>query len=313
MTALFHIAYISKVNYCCRKHPRSLRHSSEALINSRNMKSRSVIMIAAITLLLGLCLLSACGASGAGQSFSLPPPLQIASGPLPSGTTNNAYAGAAGFPLAASGGVAPYKWSWSAAGSSSLPPGLSLAQATISGTPTAPGLYDVIVTVADSESPAAQKSTTYPVSIDMPLEITSGAPSDGTVGVGYGVASAQYFSCTWSPVLGWHWACQPCDPSVGSCPSIRCTTSTYNPKPCLITKQVFRGFILTAAGGVSPYTWSATGMPPGLDLDRNSGNISGTPTTAGSYSVSVTVSDSESLPAQVSLYYTIDIDSSSSQ
>jgi len=53
-------------------------------------------------------------------------------------------------------------------------------------------------------------------------------------------------------------------------------------------------------------------MPPGLTLDAGSGQITGTPTTAGSYDVSVTLEDSDSLPAQVSGSYKIDIGGGSS-
>jgi serine protease len=49
---------------------------------------------------------------------------------------------------------------------------------------------------------------------------------------------------------------------------------------------------LTASGGVTPYTWSATGLPPGLSIGSSSGTISGTPSTAGTYSVTATATDS---------------------
>ncbi len=35
-------------------------------------------------------------------------------------------------------------------------------------------------------------------------------------------------------------------------------------------------------------TYSATGLPPGLDIDPVTGDITGTPTTPGKYSVTVT-------------------------
>jgi len=41
----------------------------------------------------------------------------------------------------------------------------------------------------------------------------------------------------------------------------------------------------------NPLTYSATGLPPGLAIGTNVGFISGTPTAAGTYNVSVTVSD----------------------
>ncbi|ANZ42108.1 peptidase S8/S53 subtilisin kexin sedolisin [Lentzea guizhouensis] len=47
---------------------------------------------------------------------------------------------------------------------------------------------------------------------------------------------------------------------------------------------------LSASGGTAPYTWSVTGLPAGLTAS-SSGAISGTPTTAGTYSVTATVTD----------------------
>ncbi len=73
------------------------------------------------------------------------------------------------------------------------------------------------------------------------------------------------------------------------------------------------GFSLTAAGGVRPYTWSWTSaagseMPPGLNV--STGLISGTPTTAGSFSVVVTVTDSATPGTHASSNYTIVVASS---
>ncbi len=66
-------------------------------------------------------------------------------------------------------------------------------------------------------------------------------------------------------------------------------------------------YALMASGGVSPYTWVVTGaMPPGLSLSSN-GMISGTPTLAGNYAVSVRVTDRAGATAQGNLTMTIGV------
>ncbi|HKT03239.1 MAG TPA: putative Ig domain-containing protein [Rugosimonospora sp.] len=45
---------------------------------------------------------------------------------------------------------------------------------------------------------------------------------------------------------------------------------------------------LSASGGTGPYTWAATGLPTGLSLNASTGVVSGLPTTAGTYAVTVT-------------------------
>jgi Putative Ig domain len=50
---------------------------------------------------------------------------------------------------------------------------------------------------------------------------------------------------------------------------------------------------LFASGGVQPYTWSVVAgeLPPGLELPKRENTISGTPTTAGTFTFTVRVTD----------------------
>lgn len=64
---------------------------------------------------------------------------------------------------------------------------------------------------------------------------------------------------------------------------------------------------ITVIGGTAPYTYSTAGtLPPGLSFSSTTLTISGTPTTAGSYTFSISVTDAnnnsstETLSIQIS-------------
>jgi hypothetical protein len=60
---------------------------------------------------------------------------------------------------------------------------------------------------------------------------------------------------------------------------------------------------LTASGGQSPYTFAVTtgSLPTGLTLNSTTGAISGTPTAAGTFAFTVTVTDSATNVAKVEI------------
>jgi len=273
------------------------------------MENKAFGILSTVMLLL-VALLSGCG--GASQTIikTPPPALAIVSAALPSGTVGSPYAGN-GFSLAASGGVGPYSWTWAAAASSSLPVGLNLSESgLISGTPQAAVTYLVTVTVTDSASKPAHASADYQITVATALTIVSGSPPNGTVGVDYGPTIWQQLYCYDAGAsVGARVVCRQCA-STSECSSLqRCTGqgNATRPLPCKRSGLVFQGFTFIAAGGTAPYSWSASGMPPGIDVDPSTGRILGTPTTAGSYSALITVTDSASPPGQVSGTYVIDI------
>ena len=63
---------------------------------------------------------------------------------------------------------------------------------------------------------------------------------------------------------------------------------------------------LTASGGLgTPYTWSATGLPPGVAFAKSTNTqaqFTGKPTTAGTYTVRVTATDAASTHAVTTTY-----------
>ncbi|HSV65142.1 MAG TPA: putative Ig domain-containing protein [Mycobacteriales bacterium] len=62
---------------------------------------------------------------------------------------------------------------------------------------------------------------------------------------------------------------------------------------------------LTASGGVSPYTWSASGLPAGLSVNPATGLVSGTPTAAGTATVTATATDTASHTGSASFSWTV--------
>ncbi|MCF1432628.1 hemagglutinin [Agrobacterium vitis] len=69
---------------------------------------------------------------------------------------------------------------------------------------------------------------------------------------------------------------------------------------------------VTTTSGTAPYTYAGTGLPDGLVLDTSTGAITGAPTTAGSYAIAVTVTDSASPANHGSGNYTLTVNAAAS-
>jgi subtilisin family serine protease len=80
--------------------------------------------------------------------------------------------------------------------------------------------------------------------------------------------------------------------------------SVTNPGSQASTVGTAASLQLSASGGTSPYTWTATGLPAGLSIS-SSGLISGTPTTAGTSTVTATATDAAAKTGTTSFSWTV--------
>jgi hypothetical protein len=79
----------------------------------------------------------------------------------------------------------------------------------------------------------------------------------------------------------------------------RAITITVSPLSILAPSQLPKAtvgslysFVYTVTGGTAPYTWTASSLPAGLSMNPITGELSGTPTAAGSSNPTVIVTDS---------------------
>jgi hypothetical protein len=255
---------------------------------------------------------------------------------LASGTTGSAYNQA----LAATGGLQPYMWSTVlTAATTSLPAGLSLNSSTgiISGTPTSAGTSTVTFRVTDANNGMSNKL--LGITIYGPLGITTSSLPTGTTGTAYSQTLAATGGKTpynWSITTGILPTGLSLAGSTGVISGTPTTTGTstfsvqvkdannttstktlsisiYAPLTIgtstlpAATRGVAYSQTLTATGGKTPYAWSISSgnLPAGLTLNSSTGVISGTPTTKGTSSFTVKVTDANAIAATKSLSITV--------
>ena len=260
----------------------------------------------------------ASGQQATGQtSIAITGPLSITSAPLPNGKVGTSYSAIAG----ATGGLAPY--TWKIAGGA-LPAGLSLSSGGgISGIPTTAGSSNFTLQATDSGG--GTTSLSYTVSIVAGLGIITTNLPNGTVGTPYAAAVAATGGTapyTWALSAGALPAGLALNggggisgtPSVAgsSTFTLKVTDAVGGTTSLAYTVSIAAGVVITttslpsgttgvaytatlaATGGTAPYAWSiASGLlPTGLGLGVTTGTISGTPSTAGTYNVTMAVTDS---------------------
>lgn len=246
-------------------------------------------------------------------------PLEITTVSLPEGNVGRIYAAV----FEARGGSRPYVWSITG-----LPQGLNADRdGGVLGTPARTGTFTVNAQVSDGAG--AQTSAPFTLVIRPgTIIIDPSAAPEAVAGTPYrlqasatgGVAPYRFtLSGTAPPGLSFAnglLSGTPTEPGTYTF-TIEATdeanqrgqrgyTLVVRPGPLVIlTSSAPDGQVgtayqlgLAASGGIKPYTWSATGsLPPGLSLDPNSGALSGTPTTPGTYQFSAQVSDKNAATA----------------
>jgi hypothetical protein len=307
------------------------RHVRFELSRSSRFQSYQSLLI---LILPGLLLLSGCAgvvstpvhAGGSG-----PTALSISASALPSGQAKSAYSSS----LAVTGGTAPYVWSVSS-GSLPVGLSMS-GSGQISGTPTTPGTSSFTVSVTDSSSPVESASANLSITITAAataVQITTSSLAGGQTNTAYSAtlaATGGTSPYTWSVSSG----SLPAGLTLSSAGQISGTPGTAGTSSFTVsvsdssspaqsatanlsiaisasvaalqitTSSLPGGVAKTAysateaaTGGKTPYSWSVSSgsLPAGLTLS-SAGQISGTPTTSGTYSFTVQVTDSSS-PAQ---------------
>ncbi len=227
-------------------------------------------------------------------------------------------------PLSVTGGTAPFVWSVSAG---TMPPGLSLAPSSgmLGGTPTTAGSFTFTVRVVDSSN----QSATRAVSIEIaPAPTLTFSPAAGEVSIGYAqqpTLTGGTGPFTWAVTAGslptglvlntTTGAVTGTPTAAGSSSFVIAVTDGFAQTvsktvaivvvalPTLTFAPPASGQVGVAystpfdvTGGTLPLTWSisAGSVPAGLSLNPATGVLSGTPTSVGNPSFTVSVIDANS-------------------
>jgi Putative Ig domain/Bacterial pre-peptidase C-terminal domain len=255
--------------------------------------------------------------AGASQNLSMiiNPPLALPSTSLPSGT---AYQSLYDQVIPVSGGTVPFSFTQTGG---ILPPGLTLsADGELSGVPSSFGLFIFTVTCTDAAGSSVTKNVSVRINQQISIVTLSGAwtvsqpgynqtiatlggtapdtfSSTGTLPPGVTLSTDGVLTGT-PTTLGRYTFTVTATDSTGISGS-GTITITINPPPQFATSNsatwtagLLISQALTATGGTGVKTFSAVtaSLPPGINV-LAFGNLSGTPTTVGTYMFTITATD----------------------
>lgn len=244
--------------------------------------------------------------------------------PMPVGTALNVT-------FTARGGVMPYSFS----SSGTLPPNAVFnASGTLTATLNTPGTYGFTVTVTDSAQSTASQGYTITVTGTALSLVTTSPLAQGNVGVVY--PGVQFQATGGTGTYSWAAGSLPPGMSFSAAGLLAGTPTTAGKYSIAVTVtdtakatasgnfsmiitaltittaslpngavgMTYNATNMAATGGVGALAWSVTGLPPGITFSF-SGAFGGAPTTAGGYTVNVTVTDSQGATASRSYTLTV--------
>ncbi|WP_343299542.1 IPTL-CTERM sorting domain-containing protein [Delftia sp. Cs1-4] len=238
---------------------------------------------------------------------------------LPNGTTGSSYSTT----VSASGGMAPYSYTITAG---TLPIGLSLTVSTgvISGTPSSSGTTNLTITATDANSATGSRAYTLAINPQAPvagavsatvaanssanpitLNLSGGAATSVAIAsaASHGTATASGTSVTYTPTTGYsgpdsftYTATNTSGTSSPATVSITVSAPTLAVAPASLNaglQGTTYSATVSASGGTAPYSYtiSSGSLPAGMSLNTSTGTISGTPSSSGTSSFTVTATD----------------------
>ena len=266
-----------------------------------------------------------------------PPPVSITTANLKGGFVSAPYQDQ----VAATGGVPPYKWTIAGG---ALPAGLALDSNSgfITGRPTAAGTSSVTIQAADSGSLNATARQTYAIAVapltavSVPgatlaaavagtpylqtLPASGGAPPylftlvAGTLPPGLSLSPSGGLQGVPTAPATFTFNAQANDTAGGAAAGY--FTVTVSPASVAVQADTlppgmagvpYPTQVISPSGGIGPYTLAVTAgsLPSGIAL--NGGRLAGTPTVAGTFTFTVTATDSNSPTGTSNLAFSLTV------